>query len=67
MNKIFSLSLIIGLIVVACSDPNTIGLEVQANKFGLRAKTHVNQFNSIGGVKVSTSGKLWQNKNFFRL
>ena len=29
MNKIFSLGLIIGLIVVSCSDPNTIGLEVQ--------------------------------------
>ena len=29
MNKIFSLSLIIGLIAVSCSDPNTIGLEVQ--------------------------------------
>ena len=28
MNKIFSLSLI-GLIVFACNDPNTIGLEVQ--------------------------------------
>ena len=26
-----------------------------ANKFGLRAKTHVNQFNSIGGVKASTN------------
>ena len=29
MNKIFSLSLIIGLVAIACSDPNTIGLEVQ--------------------------------------
>lgn len=29
MNKIFSLSLLIGLILGACSDPNTIGLEVQ--------------------------------------
>ena len=29
MNKIFSLSLLVGLIAVSCSDPNTIGLEVQ--------------------------------------
>ena len=29
MNKIFSLSLLIGLIAVSCTDPNTIGLEVQ--------------------------------------
>ena len=29
MNKIFLLSLTIGLILGACSDPNTIGLEVQ--------------------------------------
>ena len=29
MNKIFSLSLIIGLIAVSCTDPNTIGLEIQ--------------------------------------
>tara|TARA_B100001758_G_C18356754_1_gene583180 strand:- start:61 stop:1275 length:1215 start_codon:yes stop_codon:yes gene_type:complete len=29
MNKIFLLSLTIGLIIGACSDPNTIGLEVQ--------------------------------------
>jgi len=29
MNKIFSLSLLVGLIVVSCTDPNTIGLEVQ--------------------------------------
>jgi hypothetical protein len=29
MNKIFSLSLIVGLIAVSCTDPNTIGLEVQ--------------------------------------
>jgi hypothetical protein len=29
MNKIFSLCLLIGLILGACSDPNTIGLEVQ--------------------------------------
>ena len=29
MNKIFSLSLIIGLVAIACRDPNTIGLEVQ--------------------------------------
>jgi hypothetical protein len=29
MNRIISLSLIIGLIVVSCTDPNTIGLEVQ--------------------------------------
>ena len=29
MNKIFPLSLIIGLVAIACSDPNTIGLEVQ--------------------------------------
>ena len=28
MNKIFLLSLTLGLIIVACSDPNTIGLEV---------------------------------------
>ena len=28
MNKIILLSLITGLITVACSDPNTIGLEV---------------------------------------
>ena len=26
-----------------------------ANKFGIRAKTHVNQFNSIGGVEVSAN------------
>ena len=29
MNKIFSLSLLVGLIAVSCADPNTIGLEVQ--------------------------------------
>ena len=29
MNKIFLLSLIVGLIAVSCTDPNTIGLEVQ--------------------------------------
>ena len=29
MNKIFPLSLFIGLIMSCCSDPNTIGLEVQ--------------------------------------
>ena len=29
MNKIFSLGLFIGLIAVSCTDPNTIGLEVQ--------------------------------------
>ena len=29
MNKIFSLGLLIGLIAVACTDPNLIGLEVQ--------------------------------------
>ena len=29
MNRIISLNLIIGLIAVSCSDPNTIGLEVQ--------------------------------------
>ncbi len=29
MNKIFSLSLIVGLIAVSCTDPNIIGLEVQ--------------------------------------
>mgnify|MGYP006139586749 FL=1 len=29
MNKIFSLGLLIGLIGVACTDPNLIGLEVQ--------------------------------------
>ena len=29
MNKIFSLGLLIGLIAVSCTDPNTIGLEVQ--------------------------------------
>jgi hypothetical protein len=29
MNRIISLSLIIGLITVSCTDPNTIGLEVQ--------------------------------------
>ena len=29
MNKIFSLGLLISLIVVSCTDPNTIGLEVQ--------------------------------------
>jgi hypothetical protein len=29
MNKIFLLGLIVGLIAVACTDPNTIGLEVQ--------------------------------------
>ncbi len=29
MNKIISLSLIIGLIAVSCTDPNTIGLEIQ--------------------------------------
>ena len=29
MNKIFSLSLILGLIAFSCTDPNTIGLEVQ--------------------------------------
>ena len=29
MNKIFSLSLLVALIAVSCTDPNTIGLEVQ--------------------------------------
>lgn len=29
MNKIITLSLIIGLIAVSCTDPNTIGLEIQ--------------------------------------
>jgi len=29
MNRIISLSLIIGLIAVSCTDPNTIGLEIQ--------------------------------------
>jgi len=29
MNRIFSLGLLIGLIAVACTDPNLIGLEVQ--------------------------------------
>jgi hypothetical protein len=29
MNKIISLGLVIGLIAVSCSDPNTIGLEIQ--------------------------------------
>ena len=29
MNKIISLGLVVGLIAVSCSDPNTIGLEVQ--------------------------------------
>ena len=29
MNKIFSLGLLISLIAVSCTDPNTIGLEVQ--------------------------------------
>ena len=29
MNKIVSLSLIIGLIAISCTDPNTIGLEIQ--------------------------------------
>ena len=29
MNKIFSLSLLVGLIAASCTDPNTIGLEVQ--------------------------------------
>ena len=29
MNKFFSLGLIVALIAVSCSDPNTIGLEVQ--------------------------------------
>ena len=29
MNNIFSLSLLVGLIAVSCTDPNTIGLEVQ--------------------------------------
>ena len=31
MNRIISSSLIIGLIAVSCTDPNTIGLEVQPN------------------------------------
>ena len=29
MNKIFSLGLVVGLIAVSCTDPNTIGLEIQ--------------------------------------
>ena len=29
MNKVISLGLVIGLIAVSCSDPNTIGLEIQ--------------------------------------
>ena len=29
MNRIISLSLIIGLVAVSCTDPNTIGLELQ--------------------------------------
>ena len=32
---------------------DTKRLLVAANKFGLKAKTHVNQFNSMGGVKAS--------------
>jgi imidazolonepropionase len=31
----------------------TIRLLEAANKFGIKAKTHVNQFNAIGGVKAS--------------
>lgn len=32
---------------------DTIRLLEAANKFGIKAKTHVNQFNAIGGVKAS--------------
>jgi imidazolonepropionase len=32
---------------------DTKRLLVAANKFGIKAKTHVNQFNAIGGVKAS--------------
>jgi imidazolonepropionase len=32
---------------------DTIRLLEAANKFGIQAKTHVNQFNAIGGVKAS--------------
>jgi imidazolonepropionase len=32
---------------------DTKRLLVAANKFGIKAKTHVNQFNAIGGVKLS--------------
>lgn len=35
------------------SNDDTNKLLAVANKYGLRAKTHVNQFNSIGGVKTS--------------
>lgn len=29
MNKIISLGLVVGLIAASCTDPNTIGLEIQ--------------------------------------
>lgn len=35
------------------SSKDTEFLLKEANKFGLQAKTHVNQFNSIGGIKAS--------------
>ena len=35
------------------SSRDTQFLLKEANKFGLKAKTHVNQFNSVGGIKAS--------------
>jgi len=37
------------------SNDDTNKLLAVANKYGLRAKTHVNQFNSIGGVETSVT------------
>jgi hypothetical protein len=36
MNKIISLGLVIGLIAVSCTDPNTIGLEIQPTSDNIR-------------------------------
>ena len=48
MRKIFSLSLIIGLIVFACSDPNTIGLEIQPSSDSIIISSlDFEDFNSI--------------------
>ncbi len=48
MRKIFSLSLIIGLIVFACSDPDTIGLEIQPSSDSIIiSSVNFEDFNSI--------------------
>ena len=43
MKRIISLSLIIGLVVVSCTDPNTIGLEVQPTSDNITI-SHISSF-----------------------